>query len=185
MLQALTKNWWVVVLQGVLLILFAILLFAKPGLSALSLAIWFAALLAVDGLFTLITTLSNWKQEEERWLLVIYGLLSIALGVLLFRAPEVTELFMALTFAFWFIFSGIARIAIAIQLRKEMTGEGWLILGGVLSVLFGIILFAMPGLSLATFLMTAAFFALIAGIMLVMGGFKLRKGEKWLEGKTA
>ena len=59
--------------------------------------------------------------------------------------------------------------------------EGWLMLGGVLSVLFGIILFAMPGLSLATFLMTTAFFALIAGIMLLMAGFKLRKGDKLLK----
>lgn len=182
MLRALTKNWWVLAVQGVLLILFAILLFAKPGLSAVSLALWFAALLAVDGALSLIATFRSWKEEEDRWLLLASGALSLILGILLFRAPGVTLLFMALTFAFWFIFSGVARIAIAVQLRKEMKGEGWLILGGALSVIFGLVLFAMPDLSLATLLMITAFFALLAGILVLMAALKLRKGDKWLEG---
>ncbi len=184
MLRILTKNWWMVVLRGVLLILFAILLFANPGLTALTLAVWLAALLFMDGVFTLIGTLSSWKESEDRWIFLADGALSLILGVLLFRAPGVTLLFVALTFAFWFIFSGVARMAMGVQLRKEIKGEGWMILGGALSILFGLILFAQPGLSLGTLLMLAGIFSLIGGIVLVAVGFKLRKGDKWLEGKA-
>lgn len=185
MLRLLTKNWWMVALRGVLLIVFAILLFTNPGLTAVTLAIWFAALLFVDGLFTLGGTLMHWKSSEDRWLLLADGGLSLILGILLFRAPGMTLLFMALTFSFWFIFSGIARIAMGVQLRKEIQGEGWMILGGVLSVIFGLVLFAQPGISLSTLMMLTGIFALVVGIVLLVIGFKLRKGDKWIKKQTA
>lgn len=185
MLKILTKNWWMVVLRGVLLILFGVLLFANPGLTALTLAVWLAAVLFIDGIFTLIGTFSSWKESEDRWLLLADGVLSLLLGILLFRAPEVTLLFVALTFAFWFIFSGVGRVAMGVQLRKEIEGEGWMILGGVLSIIFGLFLFAQPGLSLSTLLIFVGVFSLIGGIVLVAVGFKLRKGDKWLEDKAA
>jgi uncharacterized membrane protein HdeD (DUF308 family) len=174
-----------VVLRGVLLILFAILLFTNPGLTAISLAIWLAALLIVDGIFTLIGAIMSWKETEDRWFILADGILSLVLGVLLLRAPEVTLLFVSLTFAFWFIFSGLARIAMGVQLRKEIKGEGWMILGGALSMIFGLYLFSQPGLSLSTLLITAAIFSLIAGVFLLFAGFKLRKGDKWLDDKAA
>lgn len=185
MLRMLTKNWWMVALRGLLLVLFAILLFVNPGLTAVSLAIWLAILLAIDGIFTLIGTLRSWKESEDRWLLLAEGGLSLVLGILLFRAPGVTLLFVSLTFAFWFIFSGVARIAMGVQLRKEIKGEGWMILGGALSVIFGLILFAQPGLSLGTLTVLIGIFALVAGIALLVIGFKLRKGDKWIEEQTA
>ena len=181
MLRALTKNWWMVVLRGVLLILFAILCFVNPGLTAVSLAVWFGAMLCVDGGFTLIGAMMSWKEEEDRWLILADGVLSLVLGILIIRAPGVSLLFVALTFAFWFIFSGITRIATAIALRKEMKGEGWMILGGALSVVFGLVLFAQPGLSLGTLLTFTGVFALVGGILLVLAGFKVRKGDKWLK----
>ena len=185
MLRMLTKSWWVVVLRGALLVLFSILLFVNPGLTALTLAVWFAAFLIMDGIFTLIAAISNWSASEDRWFILADGALSLILGILLIRAPEVTLLFISLTFAFWFIFSGVARVAMGVQLRKEIEGEGWMILGGALSIIFGLFLFAQPGLSLSTLMMFMGIFAMIAGIALLVIGFKLRKGDKWLKDKTA
>ena len=141
-------------------------------------------MLAVDGLFTLFGALRSWKELEDRWLLLADGALSLLLGILLFRAPGVTLLFISLTFAFWFIFSGVARIATGVALRKELKGEGWMILGGALSVVFGLILFAQPGLSLNTLMMLTGIFALVAGAFLLFVGFKLRKGDKFLEARA-
>ncbi len=183
MLKALTKNWWMVALRGILLILFAILLFANPGITAVTLAMWFAILLAIDGLVSLITAIGSWKENEDRWMILADGALSLILGILLFRSPEVTLLFVALTFAMWFIFSGVARIAMGVQLRKEIKGEGWMILGGVLSVLFGLYLFSQPGLTITTLITLAGVFALVGGIFLLFVGFKFRKGDKWLDNK--
>ena len=76
-----------VVLRGVLLILFAILLFTNPGLTAISLAIWLAALLIVDGIFTLIGAIMSWKETEDLWFILSVGILSLILWVVLLHAP--------------------------------------------------------------------------------------------------
>ena len=70
-------------------------------------------------------------------------------------------------------------------MRKELEGEGWMILGGALSVVFGLVLFAQPDLSLGTLMTLTGIFALIAGGFLLFVGFKLRKGDKWLEERAA
>ncbi|MEK6481061.1 DUF308 domain-containing protein [Catalinimonas sp. 4WD22] len=133
MLQTLSKNWWMLSLKGALLLLFEIFAFINPTLTAASLAIWFAALIIADGIFTIIVALRSWQEKENKWLFLAEGLISLILGLLLFITPGVILIIISFTIAFWFIFSGISRIGMAIQLRKEIEGEGWLILGGVLT----------------------------------------------------
>lgn len=181
MLQTLLKNWWMLVLKGVLLIVFALLAFFNPTLTAATLAIWFSLLIIADGIFTIIAAVQSWKEREDKWLFLAEGGISLLLGLLLLFMPGVTLLVISFTIAFWFIFSGVARIAMAIQLRKEIKGEGWLILGGVLSVLFGILIFARPVIGYGSVMWIIGFCSLIAGIVLVVVGLKLRKGDKFLE----
>ncbi|MGL6267982.1 MAG: HdeD family acid-resistance protein, partial [Chitinophagaceae bacterium] len=119
-----------------------------------------------------------WKAEEDKWLLVAEGVLSLLLGFLIYRTPETFISFIAFLISFWAIFSGISRIAMAIQLRKEIQGEGWLILSGILSVLFGIIVFAQPGIGIATLMMIIAIFAILIGTLLIVLSLKLRKSGK-------
>ena len=76
----------------------------------------------------------------------------------------------------------------AIQLRKEIEGEGWLILSGVLSVIFGILVFAQPGIGIATLMWIIAIFAILVGVLLILLSLKLRKagnklGEKAVQVK--
>ncbi|MEM9671101.1 MAG: HdeD family acid-resistance protein [Cyclobacteriaceae bacterium] len=181
MLQALFKNWWMLVLKGALLIIFAVLAFVNPTLTAATLAIWFSILIIADGVFTIIAAIQSWQQREDKWLILAEGGISLLLGLLLFFMPGVTLLVISFTIAFWFIFSGVARIAMAIQLRKEIKGEGWLILGGVLSVLFGLLIFARPILGYGSLMWIIGFCSLLAGVVLVAVGLKLRKGDKLLE----
>jgi len=181
MLRALTKNWWMLVLKGALLIVFAILAFINPTLTAASLAIWFSLLIMADGIFTIVAAIQSWKQREDKWLILAEGGISLLLGLLLFFMPGVTLLVISFTIAFWFIFSGVARIAMAIQLRKEVKGEGWLILGGVLSVLFGLLIFARPIIGYGSLMWIIGFCSFLAGAVLVVVGLKLRKGDQLLE----
>jgi uncharacterized membrane protein HdeD (DUF308 family) len=175
MLKTFFSNWWLLVLRGALLIIFGILAFMNPGTTFAVLLSWFAAFLFIDGVFSLVTVFRNWKQQEDKWLFVLDGALNIILGVLIFTNPGVYTLIAMLMIAFWSIFSGVSRIALAIQLRKEIEGEGWLALSGVLSILFGVIVIAQPGIGVATFIYMIAIFALLIGILLVLLGFKVKK----------
>jgi uncharacterized membrane protein HdeD (DUF308 family) len=131
----------------------------------------------------LIHTFRHWKENDDKWLMFAEGAISIVLGVLLTIRPDVTLLYVALMLGFWFIYSGIVRIALAIQLRKEIEGEGWMIFGGALSVILGVVLIARPDIAISSLLGLLAFFAIIAGILLIIVAFKIKKGKKFVEEK--
>jgi len=184
MLKLLFKNWWMLLLKGVLLILFGILAILNPGITLTVFVVWFAIFMMFDGVISLIGVFSNWNTEEDKWLLVAEGVLSLLLGFLVYRSPETFVSFIAFLISFWAIFLGISRIALAIQLRKEIEGEGWLILSGILSVLFGVIVFAQPGIGIATLMMIISIFAILIGILLIVLSLKLRKSGKLIAEKA-
>ncbi|QLE00378.1 HdeD family acid-resistance protein [Galbibacter sp. BG1] len=181
MLQSLMKHWWALALRGLLLIIFALLIFANPLISAATLAIWFAIIMVVDGIFSIIGAIASWKEQEDKWLILIEGIISIVLGIILFQVPQLTLLVIAYTIAFWFIFLGVSRIAMGIQVRKEIEGEGWIILGGALSVILGIVIIAMPIVGISSVMWLIAFTALIVGIVMIVIALKIRKGGKWIK----
>jgi uncharacterized membrane protein HdeD (DUF308 family) len=184
MLKLLFKNWWMLLLKGTLLILFGILALLNPGITLTVFVVWFAIFMMFDGFISLIGVFSNWRTEEDKWLLVAEGILSLLLGILVYRRPETFVSFIAFLISFWAIFSGISRIAMAIQLRKEIQGEGWLILSGILTTIFGVIVFAQPGIGIATLMIIIAIFAILVGILLIILSLKLRKSGKFLGEKA-
>ena len=175
MVHLLAKNWWTFVLRGVLLAVLGILALASPGITAATLIFWIAMFLFVEGILTLLGVIMAWKEREEKWLHVLEGVLTIILGVIMFRAPELALFFAVLYVGIWSIMSGVARIAMAIQLRKEISGEFWMALGGAISVLFGILIIAQPGVGAATLMWMLGLFALLVGIILIVFGFKVKK----------
>jgi uncharacterized membrane protein HdeD (DUF308 family) len=183
MLQSVLKNWWVLTLKGVLLIIFGIIAFMNPGVTFVILLTWFAIFLCIDGVLSLFNVLSNWKGAEDKWMFVLDGLVNLALGILIFRAPAAYTIVAVFFMGFWSIFSGISRIAMAIQLRKEMTGEGWLVLSGVLGILFGIIIISNPAIGVGTFMYMVAFFALAIGVLVVLLSFKVKNAKGWVSDK--
>ena len=107
-----------------------------------------------------------------RWWLAIVGLLGIATGILTFMWPGMTALLILLFIAGWSVASGIFQIVGAIRLRKEIDNEWMLILGGLLSVVFGVVLFVMPGAGALALIWLIASFAILFGVLTV--GFALR-----------
>jgi uncharacterized membrane protein HdeD (DUF308 family) len=175
MLRALTKSWWILVLRGVLAILLGVLALANPGTTAATLVLWIAIFLIIDGALALLTTIARWKEHEDKWLHVAEGVLSILLGILILNAPEMTLFLVVLYAAVWSIMAGITRIAMAIQLRKEIEGETWLALSGLLSIVFGILVIAQPGIGLATIMWMLGLFLILAGVVLIALGLKVKK----------
>jgi uncharacterized membrane protein HdeD (DUF308 family) len=180
----LTKNWWVLVLRGVVAIIFAVLTFLRPGITLASLILLFGAFAFADGVLHLVAAFrsgaGNW------WALLLAGIVGIGAGVVTFFYPGLTALSLLYFIAFWSIFAGIAEIIAAIRLRKEIEGEWLLGLAGLLSVVFGIFLIAAPGAGALGLLMVIAAYAFVAGIVLISLGFKLRSwGSRRLRHATA
>ena len=174
MLRILASSWWMLVVRGVLLLLLAILAFVNPGGTAQAFVLYSSILLMIEGVMTAISAFLVQSRDENRWFVLLEGVLTAVIGFLLFRSSVAVVLGFAFLFGAWMIFSGVMKVALAIQLRKEIEGEFWLGLAGVAGIVFGVIIFAQPGIGVATLLAIIGIFALLAGILLIALGLRLR-----------
>ena len=173
MVTQLARNWWAVALRGVLAILFGVLTFLQPGLTLELLVIFFGAYTLMDGIFTVIAAWRN-NSGVNHWWLLLDGISSIAVGGLTFFWPGLTALALVYLIAGWAVVTGIFQIMAAIELRKTITGEWLLVLGGLLSVLFGVVIAVNPGTGALTVVWLIGFYAITFGVTLLGVAVRLR-----------
>lgn len=174
MLHALAKNWWLFLLRGLAAIAFGVIALFMPGVGLATLVILYGAYAFADGVMALVAAFSG-EMKDKRWWLALIGVLGLAVGVLTLMMPGVTALVLLYFIGFWSIAIGVMQIIGAIQVRKEIDNEWWLVAGGVLSVLFGLIIIVMPGAGALGLVWAIATFAIIYGVTLVALSFRLRK----------
>jgi uncharacterized membrane protein HdeD (DUF308 family) len=173
MVHQLAKNWWLMLLRGIAAVVFGVLAFIWPGLTLLTLVLFYGAYALVDGVLAIVSAITG-GSPAPRWWLVIIGLLGIAAGVLTFVWPGITALVLLFFIAGWAIAVGVFQIIGAIRLRKEIDNEWMLIAGGVLSVLFGIGVLLVPGAGALALVWVIATFAIIEGILFIALSFRLK-----------
>ena len=174
MLERLSRYWWVFVVRGIFAIFFGILAYAWPGITLATLIIFFGVYVLIDGILLVIKTIGNWGERDDRWLLLLEGLLGIGIGVITFVAPGITAVALVFFIAAWSLATGVLEIAVAIRLREEIQGEGWMILSGIASIVFAVLVMFFPGAGALGLLWLIAGYAIIFGVMLVILGIKLR-----------
>jgi uncharacterized membrane protein HdeD (DUF308 family) len=173
LLHTMATNWWLVVLRGVAAIIFGILAFVWPGITLLTLVLFWGAFALVDGVLAIIAAVKG-GNPMPRWWLAIVGIAGIAAGALTFLMPGLTALVLVTFIAAWAIVLGVMEIYGAIKLRKEIEGEWFLILNGVLAVIFGILLLWRPGIGALTLVWIIGAYAIILGIIYIAFGLKLK-----------
>lgn len=178
MATLLKRNWWVLLLQGLAAVLFGIAALIWPGLTLASLVLLFGAYALVDGVFAVIGSLVHLKEHEDWWLMLLGGLASIAAGIITFVQPGLTTLSLLFLIGAWALVSGVLTIVLAIQLRKEIKGEGLLILSGIASVLFGLFVFVQPGAGALSVIWLIAVYAIVYGVLEMGLAFETRS---WAE----
>ena len=173
LLESLTRNWWAVVLRGVFAILFGVVALAWPGLTLGAFVLLFGVFAIADGIFALVAALTG-GSGRPWWALVLKGIVSFAAAAVAFLMPGITALALLFVIALWAIVIGLMEIMVAIRLRKEIQGEFFLALGGVLSILFGAFLIARPGAGALAVTWLIGAYAIVFGVMLLALGFRLK-----------
>lgn len=174
MLDLLARYWWALVLRGILGIVFGVLAFLWPGVTIEVLVLFFGAYMLVDGVFTLIAAIGGRAGTQHWGLLLIEALAGIAIGIITWIAPGATAFALLMFIAAWALVTGVLEIMAAIRLRREIEGEIWLALAGILSIAFGILLVVFPLAGAVSLVWLLAFYAIFFGIFLVVLGFRLR-----------
>jgi uncharacterized membrane protein HdeD (DUF308 family) len=167
-------NWWMLALRGVAAIVFGILAFLWPGITLLSLVFLFGAYALANGVLSLIAAFKAPKGTGNKGSLIFLGLLSIIAGLLTFCIPGITALGLVLLIAAWALVNGVTEIVAAIKLRKVITGEWLLILAGLLSIVFGILLLLQPGAGALALIFWIGAWAIVMGVLLMILAFKIK-----------
>jgi uncharacterized membrane protein HdeD (DUF308 family) len=173
-MEVLSRNWGWVVLRGVAAILFGAFALFQPGITIAALVLVFGAYAFVDGALMLAWAIAH-RLGDSSWVaLVVGGLLGIGTGLVTFFRPHLTAVALLLVITAWAIAIGVATIAAAIRLRREITGEWKLILSGLLSVALGVILLAAPQTGALAMALWIGAYAIAGGALLIGLGFRLR-----------
>lgn len=172
MLAFMARNWWVLVVRGVVAVILGIAALVWPAIALSALVLLWGAYALVDGIFALVAAFQG--HTTNRWIIGLEGVVSIAAGVLAFVWPGITALALLYVVAAWAILTGILELVAAIQLRKEISDEFWLGLSGVLSVVFGVLLFLFPGAGMLSVMWLLGVYAIAFGIATTILGFRLR-----------
>lgn len=168
-LEAIASHWWAMALRGALAVLFGVVIFVWPGISLAVLVLLFGAYVLLDGIFAIVA-----GGRTHTWPLLVVGLLGVAAGIITFLWPGITALVLLYIIAFAAIFRGIFEITAAIQWRRVLVNEWLLILGGLVSLIFGVLLLVFPGAGALAVVWLIGAYAVIFGIVLIILAFRLR-----------
>ena len=171
MLHSLARNWWALALRGFAAVLFGLLTFFLPSITLVTLVLLFGAYALVDGVFNVI---AFFRLMSHHWALLIEGVIGVITGILTFLWPGITALALLYLIAFWAIFTGTFEIIAGVRLRKVIANEWLLLVMGVLSLLFGVLILFAPGLGALAIVLWIGAYALVFGIFFLALAFRLR-----------
>ena len=173
LIETLKRHWWVPVLRGVAAIIFGVIAFTHPVMAAATLVLFFGAWVLIDGVFRVVGAIGHRSSDPDWVWQLIIGVLGIIIGFLTFHAPGITALALVIYIAAWALMIGATEIVAAIKLRREIKGEWFLILTGLASIIFAVLLLWNPVAGAAALIWIIAWYALIMGVLEIIFGFRL------------
>jgi len=166
----LAKKWWVLLLRGILLIIAGLLAFVSP----VTWVIFVGVYMLFDGMSFLLAGFGDQPGGQSRWPLIIIGVLGLLAGLIILWNPELGGITLTYVIAAWAIVTGILTIISALRLREEIDNEWWLVLSGVLAIIFGILVFQNVLAGVLTIAWVFGIFAIVVGILSIALAFRVR-----------
>ena len=168
--SAMTSSWWLFLLRGILAVLFGIFALVSPMAAFGALVLVFGVWAFIDGIDALAMSIGGWRS----WQFLVAGLVGIGVGILTFFRPGFTALALYAAIAAWSIARGILEIAVAIELRRAIHNELWMVLAGITSIIFGVLLIILPAAGMLALAWLIGIYALVFGLMMVALALRLR-----------
>ena len=179
MLKLLFRRWWVLLIQGILLIILAIFIFNNPINVLAGISIWVGILVVIAGMAGIFGWLSAEKEEKESGSL-LWSIVTVLFGIVLLSNLLATMKALTILFGVWLLLGGIHLIRSGLALRRESASSGvFIIITGVLAVLVALATIFKIGTGAVTISILLGLQVLLIGLALVI--FSITK--KMLAGK--
>lgn len=179
--------WWFVLIQGILLLILGWMMISRPGYTFAIFVMFLGAYWLIDGIFVIAKSIEGRKHIAGWGWNIFFGCLRIAASVVIFLDPLITAMAFNV-FLVWFmgigaLVFGIGQVVNGIRLRKQITNEFSVIVGGILAIVFGVLILSINPLVQVTLLaIFIGFFAMAGGAAQIINAFKARShAEKALQ----
>jgi uncharacterized membrane protein HdeD (DUF308 family) len=174
LVKVVRDHWWVLLLRGIVGIIFGALFIFYPGITLVALLYLFGAYALVDGVFALFQAFRLGIHSDRWWPLLFESVIGIVVGVVFFRFTGLSALAVAFTIAVWAIATGILELVAAFRMGGG-GGAPWLLgVGGILSIIVGILFAVAPLPALLAYVWVLGIYAIVFGAMLIVWAFRLR-----------
>lgn len=174
MFKMLQRASWTVALRGLVAVLFGIVLFVWPGVTLDVLVKAFAVYAFVEGAVVVFGSL-RYRREVSDWpTLVLLGLFSTLVGIFMFAKPELTELAFLYLVAARALVVGVLDVGVGVQVRRDVRDEWLVLLSGVGSILFGLIVFARPAEGAVALVWLVSLYAVVHGGLMMAFAFRAK-----------
>jgi uncharacterized membrane protein HdeD (DUF308 family) len=172
-LNDMSRTWWMLALLGVLSIGIGLLLIFWPEATITTITTIVGLFMIITGVVRFFVALFD-SATDERWLMVFAGIVGVVLGVIIMKNPETTiKVIVLITAIFWLIggmvdvFRGIAN--------SSLPDRGTRIIFGAITVLFGVIILAWPGVTVGVFAILMGIYTVFFGVIEIVAAFQIRK----------
>jgi uncharacterized membrane protein HdeD (DUF308 family) len=164
-----SKNWWLFLILGLVSVIAGVLAIVYPDLTLLALGIFAGVSLLMIGIMEIVEAIAG--DPDSRALTAIVGVLSVLAGLVCVRRPGESLLALVIVLGFWLIIEGIVRF---IRAFSELEDRALLMGLAILDIILGILILALPDLSLVTLAVLFAISLLARGVFAIITAFKLR-----------
>ena len=159
------RRWWAFGLRGLAAIIFGILALIWPGVTLTTLILLFGTFTLVNGVLAIISAFRS--GGDHVWLIGLSGVLNIVTGIAVFAWPGLTALLLLFFLAVWAIVTGAVEVFWAVPLRNAVQYPWLWFIGGVLSIVFGLIVIAEPAQSALALMWLIGIYAILYGVSLL------------------
>ena len=177
--KAAFKNWWLVLIKGIILIILAFVVFRHPVGTLVGITFYIGMGLLLTGIVLIIAAVAA-RNDIENWgWRLAEGILDALIGIMLLANPGITAAVIPFLIGFWAIFYGILLLADSFGSKKSGYKNWWFeLIAGILTVIFGYIIAFNPVISLLTITTLIGISLLIVGIFNVVLSFDIKKIKK-------
>lgn len=168
-------NWGALVLRASVAIVLGILAFLIPALTLAAIVILFGTYAIADGVVAIGAAIRA-RRRKNRWgWMLAEGLFGITAGLIALLWPGIGAWSLTILVGAWALLLGAAQIAAAVKLRKVIRGEWLLLLGGILSIVFAVLVLLRPDMGALVLVWWLGAYLLAYGVVELAFGIKARR----------
>ena len=162
------RHWWLLMLAGLLAIAAGICVFVFPVESYVTLSILFGILMLITGAVQLIIASTSGNYLMMRGYIIVGGVLDVLLGIFLCVYPGISLFLLPIMMGFWLMYHSFMIIALGGDMSTfKISGNGMMILGGILLLLLSIFVLVDPfSVGVVTVLTVAGVGLILLGVLM-------------------